>query len=404
MKFSGQTLSAIKSPTAELWRGSFGRMHYRNNLLIDENILYFGTSGDTWNRPDSNDAVWAVESHSGKFIWKLNLKGDCNKICLIGDYILCGTDGGQVIAVRKHDGVPTAQIAIPGPLIAGPVVSKLYGKDVGLFLTKSGVIFTFDPVTAIFSMLNSIDAKGSVCSLISDESVIYIGTDCGEVFSLDLETMNFELILEIPSKQKEHYLLITQSVSNFSQTKNLLFVSYTRETYDEAPPLLCIEKSSRAVKWFAQGDGKTTFGNARVCPVIIGNFVYSTFAYNEFLSAFSIDDGCLVSSVRLDDGPFQNWASPVSENGMIYVPRINGVIMKVDPLDMSIHWASTVDEITSGSWSPEARLETWPNSKNSRHGPNPSEELLMGIASTPLAARGLLFIGTISGDVVCMRA
>lgn len=403
MKLYGQTISSIKSSSKIMWRKKLGRMHYQNNFITDGANLYFGTCGNIWNQSDPNDSVWALDASSGRTLWKTSVPGDCNKICLEDEHIVCGTDSGQLIAIKKKTGEIENIFLTEGPLIAGPINCKISGHSYAVSVTQKGAVVAFDSATKEFLQFFKVNANGFFSTIIADRSYIYGGTSKGEIYIIDLENKQYKLLTTLPSKQLESFVLKAEGVGAISQTKDLLFITYVRDTYDEDPPLLCLEKATGVIKWHAKGIKGRTFGNGRAAPAIIDQLIFCTFSYNEFLSVFSLETGELLNLIRLDDGPFQNWASPIATEQEIFVPRVNGVLIKVDPVNLAIRWSTSIDEIRSGYISYDGNERAWPNTSDFETGPYPSEILLMGITCTPMATERFLYVGTVSGDVVCLK-
>lgn len=404
MRISGQKILDIKSRSPELWRGYFGKMHYRNNFSQRDGVVYFGTCGDSWNIADSRDAVFALRPRGKEIIWERKANADVNHTSATEKYVFFGTDGNEFVALDRLTGEPKASVETESP-VANEIHTLPDVDDTVFTTTISGEVIFFDREALRFNTLHHLSLEGAVtCSAFSSRD-LYLGTDAGIIYHCDVQTGEFQPIFQLPEKKKEHYTLRSLAVTNITVVADRLVVSYSRETYDEAPPLLCLNRHTGRIVWTggeASPDADDEFGNAPAKPLILGNRIYCTFAYNSNLTEFSLDSGDLLRSVRLDNSWFQNWASPIEANGRIIVPRVSGVLVQIDPSKLSIEWVNSVEGQARFKITANEKEDEWPDVEAKDPGPYPAEPLEKGIASTPTIADGLLIVGTVSGHLICL--
>ncbi|WP_423212047.1 PQQ-binding-like beta-propeller repeat protein [Paracoccus yeei] len=405
MKFAGQKISSIKSKSPEKWRENFGKMHYRNNFCESDGILYFGTCGKEWNVPDESDAVLAVIAETGKVVWEHRVLGDVNHTWLTESYVFFGTDKNEVAAIDKHTGrLITAHKA------DSVVINEFHAlnseKDAAFTVSLSGEIIIFNPHSCQFNTKWSIPELGAVTCTSFSSPDLYVGNSIGLIYHIDMDSGSFRLLSSLPHIKTSSYPINSESVTNITVIGERLLVTYSRETYHESPPLLCLDRRSGNTVWMGGESNlgeRTGFGNARAKPLLIDDKIYCTFAYNDALSKFSLDSGEFLDSVRLDNPWFQNWASPILANEKIIVPRVSGVVAQVDPETLKIDWMNSIEGTASYHVSAAEDGDEWPDFREDEPGPYPFEPLTKGIAATPIVVNNLLIVGTTSGQVICLE-
>lgn len=426
----GQPLSDITSSTRVCWSNKIGRMHYRNSIIAVGDRIIVSTSGAVWNESDSGDGIYALDARSGELLWHSATLGDANGILSLGSMIVGGTDAGQMFAIDVLTGTLRASYSVGEPVFCKPVVVRCGLKDVAALVSYSGKIVLFDPDSEQFRVVLEVNgdfrANPATEVLMASEGGFVLGSEAGELIKIEIDHAGARasLISVLRSRKSSYgnYFLSIIGIGSLLVADGDLIVSYVRETYDKHPPIVCIGLVDGVERWHARGvktlsKKREGYGNARTTPVLDGGFVYSTFGYNDGLHAFSLATGRGEWMAQLDDGLFQNWASPIiGKNDRLFVPRVNGLIYEVDTLKRKVMNAISVEigryvdnrsyhrrrrHFNEDSWDDTSLISS--ETKWDKVGPDPDEILVAGIASTPLFQNGFLITGGISGDIQCYR-
>jgi hypothetical protein len=205
-------------------------------------------------------------------------------------------------------------------------------------------------------------------------------------------------LVEERSSGPYDFILRNSGVQGVALVEDKILVSFARETSDPRPPIVCLDASSGEFIWKARLTGVSSehIGNCRFPPVVWQGLVLSTFAYDGNLYAFDLTTGLTKWVLALDVGFFQNWAAPVLAGEFLYVPRINGVISRVNLQRRTILTTVTVG-ITP------AIASDAPNNPGYFAGSDeqayPGQTVLSGLCSTPLALGDKLYAGSVTGEL-----
>lgn len=413
----GQPLSQLKQRNAMLWSADVGRMHSRNNILIKGDRVFLSTSGEHWNKPDDRDGVHCIDLNTGTRIWFAHTLSDANEIALVGNTLLVGTDSGRGFAIDCYTGKILAHIDLGCPIFARAV--ELENGKTAAMISHSGDVCLFSCKDNTFSIIGNIPHLISANVASINANSFLVGTEGGLVIAVDVlnREVKWRSAFQVePHKSTGHgFTLQIRGISNIAIEGDRAILSYVRSTYDRRPPIVCFSLRTGKKLWDAgrvQSASKIDrqdFGNARVTPVIWNGLVITTFSYNESVHAFSLQSGKWMWRLLLDDAFFQNWASPVLDGTLMYVPRINGVLSIVD-LKIKKILSSYSVEIFNLKYEDRpaadlSREEAWPSSLRTLEssGPYPGQEIVAGICSTPAILDDKILVGTVSGRLCCFR-
>lgn len=397
MAIFGKTLGELRTTSRVLWEQRPGQMHWRNNIVALGNRLYFSTSGTLWNEPDESDAVWCLDADSGATIWVVYTGSDANSISVDDGVVLVGTDGGTVWAIDANTGYVLSETLLTSPVVTRPVRIRRLGRSVALVIATDGEVIAYD------YELRSWEAVGRLPFRVTASPVewhgdLYVGTETNEVLRVRCDDFDYKVVLRVSPQPKEHYTLYPTGVQSLVLSGTNLLVSYSRETYDERPPVICLNASTGLQQWHARGVKTLSkkhpvfYGNARTSPVVWRGLLLATFAYDDSLHAFDLRTGLGKWKVKLDDGRFQNWASPVIDGHTLYVPRVNGVISTVNLETQRLEEALSVETASPHSTEGSPRKDDL----------DPGDRLSFGLAASPIVARGRMFVGTVAGRLLCV--
>jgi outer membrane protein assembly factor BamB len=417
----GQNLSEIKRKSSILWSARVGRMHWRNNVVVSGESVYVSSSGSHWDAPDESDGVYCVDLHSGEQKWFFPTAHDANEITLASDVILVGTDGNEVFAISSSDGSEIARARLNSRVYASSIPIKLNNKaSYHVICSFKGDVIAYSVEEKTFRLIGTIDGhfRANLTPhpeflnqflAVAEDGIIYKCSYDGRTFSVNILAM-------IPNFKAEGPYTFSHELSGVSSIiftdKDSFIVSYSRKTSDLRPPILCFSYSSGELIWRG-GVHKTVskhkdhFGNCRNKPVLWNDLILATFSYDGSLHAFSAKTGKWIWKVSLDEGWFQNWASPIVAGSTAYVARVSGVLCIVDlktKVITSTESLEIIERAGSKDYMYLGQQTAWPDTdlELGLPGPGPSQVLLAGISATPVYIDGRLLLGTVSGKLLCI--
>jgi outer membrane protein assembly factor BamB len=415
----GQPLSALKRADALLWSVKVGRMHSRNNIVVRKNKAFLSSSGEQWNVPDELDGVYCVDLQTESTVWFARTYSDANEISLIGNVILVGTDQGKVFAINADTGAVLEEQTVRGPVYTSAIELEIADRQIGILISKVGEVVQYDVDANKFSILGALPHSIRANPAKISSNSFLVGSEEGAVTLVEIDEQQIKAkdVFDIPPHRASgpsDYSLHIRGISSIIALDDRVIVSYARNTYDRRPPILCFSLRTGKKIWdggriqTASKNEAAHFGNSRVTPVVWKNLLISTFSYNDGVHAFSIETGKWVWRQRLDDSYFQNWSSPIVNEDLLYVARINGVLSIIDLRTKKLLSSYSVEvlDVSLNSASPKISdgREPWPNNHlEFESGPYPGQQIVAGICSTPAVWNGKILIGTTSGKLCCLR-
>lgn len=429
----GQRLSEIKKNRGSHWSSTIGRMHYRSTIIEFSGSLLISSCGEIWNKSDSADGVYSINPENGFVNWHSRTHGDSNEIKIFEDTVIGGTDNGEVFAIDAHYGERIATHSGISAFCSAPIIVKSAEQNLALMISIDGYVLSYDNQKKYFSIVGNIPGR-FVANLetnqaMMEEGKFFAASESGHIYSAQVRNgaIHYDQIYD--ASRTQHHIVYASDVfrpkvrgiASMSIVSDRIIISYTRDTEYIAPPLVCIDLYGNEI-WHARGikslsKRHSSYGNGRAKPLIFDNSIFCTFSYSDSLYSLSLNTGRAEWSVRLDDGLFQNWASPVlGSNRRIYVPRVNGLVHEVD-----IKSREVIGSISAeiGRYSRINYLSPWETYTSEdysdltspisggvplfRKSPNPDDRLEAGIASTPFIFNNLLIVGTVSGRLMAFE-
>lgn len=421
----GQSLSALKGKEATVWSLNVGRMHSRNNIIVRDDVAYFGTSGDQWNRPDQRDGIHCVDLHTASERWFTRTDSDANEVAIIGDVLLVGTDSGSILAIDIKTGAVRQSTRASGPVYTRALDLRSSQGQCAVIVCSKGEVFTYDLKENRFALATTLPYSVRANPVAVKDLEFLIATEGGQVIRACLDRTGAEVswrpvfqILPYKASAPHEFELKIVSISSISVIdEDRVVLSYARDTYDRRPPLVCFSLKSGKKIWdggriqTASKTENSEFGNSRVTPIVWKDLIISTFSYNESVHAFSLENGKWQWRCRLDNSYMQNWSSPIVKDDHLFVARINGVISVVNMLSRKIIASYSVEvfnleEADEAVMRKPVHADRWPNALSGldSSGPYPSQQLVAGICSTPAIWRDCILIGTVAGQLRCVRS
>jgi outer membrane protein assembly factor BamB len=419
-----QTLAKLKTKNSVFWTTRVGRMHSRNNIVVSEGRVFLSTSGAQWNAPDVEDGIHCIDMETGEKIWFAQTKFDPNEISLIDNVILAGNDAGTIFAFSAGEGRLLDEIKLNAPTYVRALKLGSAGHYIGILITKSGAVVQYNFTKNKFSVMEEIPHSFRSNPVAINENEFLVGSEDGSILRVSVGKtvgdFSWKRIFQVPEHRASgpyDFALKVKGISSIIVAGDKVIVSYVRETYDRRPPMVCFSLNSGTKLWDASRVSSSSksenqeFGNSRITPVVWKDIVLSTFAYNESVHAFALDTGKWNWRLRLDDSYFQNWSSPIIQDDRLFVARINGVLSVIDLNSREILESYSLEVIDIKQDVRDDRKlfnerEAWPNAESTltSSGPDPGQELIAGICSTPAIWNDKIVIGTVSGQLYCLRS
>ncbi|XUM19470.1 PQQ-binding-like beta-propeller repeat protein [Bradyrhizobium oligotrophicum S58] len=354
----GQPLSDLKRDNALLWSVDIGRMHSRNNIVVRDNHAFVSSSGKRWNAKDEKDGVYCIDLNLGTIVWFTQTNSDANEVTVLQDVVLVGTDEGRAFALDVKNGKLLRTFDATAAIYTRAVELERADHKTGVLVSYAGEIIEYDVDLNEFSLLATLPFPVRANPVRIEKDTFIIGSETGSItlVKFDGKNTNWKTVFQLtPYKSSgtlDHHLKI-KGISSLVVRGDRVVVSYSRDTYDRRPPMVCFSLSTGRKVWDAgriPAASKTDiseFGNSRVTPVLYGDLVISTFAYNDAVHAFSLSSGKWLWRQRLDASYFQNWSSPVEHRGFLYVARINGVLTVMNISTRKILSSYSVEHLRS---------------------------------------------------------
>ncbi|MDA7947991.1 MAG: PQQ-binding-like beta-propeller repeat protein [Hyphomicrobiaceae bacterium] len=381
-------------------------MHYRNTISVFNDKVLFTSSGIHWDRHDALDGLHCLELNTGRHLWHVRSHNDANQALIDGTSVYFGDDDGYVYAVDARSGETEFSERLSAKVCTRPVAIHLDGTKYVIFLPCDGQAVIFDPATRRIANTFEVPGYCTVTPVVDPTgdrgNVLIVANQNGNIFrvAVSLEGAALEpLVQNISSQRPEHTHSRYRELSNLQTAGSELFASYA-VSGSENMPLSCYDLVERELKWTSRSKSTErypieTVGSCRVDPIITGHLVLATFSYSAYLYAFSRETGLEEWRIKLDSGMSQNWSSPKLFESYALVPRVNGVIHKIDIERPKL--VGSISVVVPGMI--HDGDEVYGDRGLERVGPGPERGLKGGIASTPEVTRDLTIVGTVSGDL-----
>jgi outer membrane protein assembly factor BamB len=401
---STKIVDAIRNPLVR-WKASVGRMHWRNNIWGEENLIFVSSSGERWNEADRSDGVYCLEKQTGLIRWGFNSNGDANEILVHEDKIVFGTDGGQLCILNKSSGVLIQDHHVWQPIFARPFVLHFGSAEHVFAISHKGnvLLAQLDKglITQVASLPFPVRANISVSR---DKQSGILFAETGEIVRVWGSTSH-GFSWEVLSR-KTYF----QSAFHTDRRKSVLVSAplidgstvvggVVRDTYYASPPLFRFDTEDRRFLWGETDQEERprdlSFGNLRNQPVIIGGSICFAPAYTGGIFGASRESGKILWEVLLGQQLFQQWSSPVvvDENRLI-LARPDGILYQVNVAEQKIEWSMSL-LITP--------TETRSTNRSGKFWLGPSDLVDSGITSTPAWDGTCIFIGTTEGTLFCVE-
>ena len=354
----------LSSPNAAqraqlLWTNTdVGIGTWKSRTVICNDLLCVPVAGRCWNRPDDHDGLVCIERATGDIKWRIRCGSDANAATMLGSHIYFGTDLGMVHSVNVDSGTEDWQSPLDEAVLAAPL--PMSGSL--LIATANGSLVQLDRETgAIRGRIRL--PSGVVADPLERDGKVYVATVTGCLYRFNASIVfpdNRESLITdvVPSDEIECVSLgeYMESGIGFHASpvfwNHLIVLPYVRDTYDSGMPLAAFRVDGLQLEWLeAKGQNDdSTVGNIRARPTICRDMLVVPAAYGNLVGGVTMS-GRLKWSCRCGVPFFPQWGSPVSSDDFIMVPRFDGYIHAINPIQGTRAWSMYLgDEYKAGEF------------------------------------------------------
>jgi outer membrane protein assembly factor BamB len=393
---------AIARPTIR-WQAFVGRLHWRNNIHVENGRLYLTSCGMRWNHDDHGDGVYCLDAETGAQHWTFNSAGDANEAFIHGDCLVVGTDAGQLALLDKATGALKHECRVWHSIFARPFALDS-DRDARIFaISHKGIVMMAKPGAGTVVEMAALPFPLRANPVVSadGQSAILFG-ETGEIVrawcangSLQWEQLGTKSYLPPGAPARRNAGLVASPVLDDSS----VIGGAIRDTYYSAPPLFRFDIAQKQFLWGERDEeprGKDNpFGNLRSQPLVMGDEVIFAPAYAAALYAADKKTGDIRWKLPVGKELLQQWSSPVQiDERRVLLARADGILYQIDIAERKIEWALSLLVTPS---------EMQAANRAGKLGPGPSDAAHNGITATPAWKNGRIFLGTTEGQLFCIE-
>ena len=408
-----------------VWKAEIGCQAWRNNVIPVGNDVLVTSSGRVWNKPDDMDGIYCLHGETGKTRWFVRTPADANRLMVSRGLALTGCDDGSVVAVGLQDGVQEWCVQLGSAILGGPlrlpanIGDGLAGgaQDIVepvLVVTYDGHLYILDQISGrtVDSIALEAEIIGSPLLLIGPPFALHgrpavvVPSRDGKLHYVAYDFISIEFgrthALTIAGHDLGYTDRTPASIELAGQpcvAGNLVLQGLARDTLYDDPPLVAVDPDGTSLRWVARAASEMIgFGNLRGTPAIVGHEAIIATGYSGGLCAVSLQTGQASWSIKLGQGMFEQWSSPVAVGRSIFIGRHEGYLHKLSCERRRREWSIFLGEhsragaVVTGSQNvPEFEDSmAWSAGTSSP------------ILSTPTVDRGRLYVGTHEGYLYCI--
>jgi outer membrane protein assembly factor BamB len=384
------------------WQAFVGRLHWRNNIHVEDGRLYLTSCGARWNQDDRGDGVYCLDAETGAQHWVFNSAGDANEALVHGDCLMVGTDAGQLALIDKATGVLKHECRVWHPIFARPFALDS-DRDAHIFaISHQGIVMMAKPGAGTISEMTTLPfpVRANPAVSADGQSAILFG-ETGEIVrawcesgSLQWKQLGTKSYLPPGATARRNAGLVASPVLDDSS----VIGGAIRDSYYSAPPLFRFDTAQEKFTWGERDEeprgNANPFGNLRCQPLVMGDEVIFAPAYAAALYAADKASGEIRWKLPVGSELLQQWSSPVQvDERRVLLARADGILYQIDIAERKIEWALSLLVTPS-----EVRAAT----RAGKFGPGPSDAAHNGITATPAWHNGRIFLGTTEGQLFCI--
>lgn len=379
-----------------LWKTEIGIQSWLNNPIIVGNLVIVGSSGETWNKRDDQDGVYALDLDTGRIAWFMKADADVNGVAYANGLVFATDDGSYVRALNPMSGETIWRTRTNGMAV---YTNPLAVKDIVVVGDFTGNLSAFSQKDGSLRWSKKLNGaiRGGASS---DGETIYVCSASGMVLAINVDgTENWSLQLTRPSFEGD-----TEEPAEIyaapTIVDDLLIVGFARDTAYDIPAFVGIDRHNGSIKWRASNphDLEGGWGNIRSSPAIYEDlFIYGE-PYSNRIVAININNGRVEWSAETGGVMFPHWPSPAIVKDIVIAPRHNGGLYALHADSGELFWSLYLgDAARSGPDFPSDLVDPeWPEGAWE---PNVGKSIF---ASPAITNDGRIVIGTDQGYIFCI--
>lgn len=376
---------AIRNPEI-VWMSPVGVQSWLNNPVISGNRVFVGSSGTTWNEPDTADGVYARDLNNGEAIWFRGFDNDVNGVAYASCVVVATSDDGTIRAMDASSGEEiwkhqAGAKVYTNPLILGEMV---YVGD------ANGVVYALHLHTGKVRWTHALQSaiRGGMAG---DTQHIYVSAQNGVVVALVAGTG--ERVWTSESLQPfEIYGVPTRLADRLLQ-------GYVRDTGYQSPALTSFDLKMGHRGW----DGSNTlglsgiWGNIRSSPAVWNDVMIWGEPYSNRIIGGRTTTGEVIWNAPSGACFFPHYSSPAIASGTAYVGRTDGGLYAIDAATGNEVWSLYLGQVLKRGAFPGELLDF---GQSCEWEPGVGSSIF---ASPAVAADGTIVIGTTEGWLYAIR-
>jgi len=372
----------IRKPSVK-WKTQVGIQGWLNNPVIAGGLVFVGSNGQVWNKPDASDGVWAIDMKDGKVAWFTPFDDDVNGVAYVACRVIATSDDGSVRALNAATGkvvwshrASDAKV-YTNPLVLGQmvVVGNAEGIVSALRVETGEVRWTYDAGSAIRGGLSA------------DGAHVYVATEEGVISAIN--QANGMLVWE------ERGLSPWQMYGAPTLVSGQIVQGYARDTTYETPALASYDTSTGRLIWNAGNPLglKAGWGNIRSSPAVWRGVLVWGEPYSNRVVGGQLQRGEVLWSSSAGACFFPHFSSPAIASGTAYIGRTDGGLYAFDVASGEESWRIYLGQQTlAGQNFPEQLTEAYWD--RCLWGPDVGHSIY---ASPAIASDGTIVVGSLEG-------
>lgn len=388
------------------WATYIGKQKWKNTPIILGDDIFVGSAGESWNIPDEKDGVYCLNINTGRIKWFYQTVSDVNKISFFDGVIIGGCDNGRFFCISSKTGKEKWNIELDSGIVTTTFKHTRFDTDELIVATYNGIIYTIDIKNGNInsSIQLNIHIMGDMTFIQNGyNNSIFIPTLEGTIYELKskygLEVIN-KFNINYPDEHSKEGYSVPELYSKPLIIENNIYQAFARQTYYDYPAIVCIDKISGNINWFANDSDSLSndFGNIRTELLEFQNEIIFIHPYSNELIGISKENGKVIWITKLGREMFQQWSSPIIYNDDIYIARYDGYIYKIDGATKKREWSMYLGEYEDAGavFNDEQSLNT--------ENETTVWEVYKGysLLSTPSISKNNLIIGSDEGYLYCI--
>jgi len=387
-----------------LWTQRIGSHTWKNNFVLDGDALYMGSGGAIMSKPDAKDGLYRLNSITGEQMWHFPSSNDFLSIINIGDMIYGGTLDGFFWSISKAYGTPVWKLKFVTAVFCCPIrLSFENDSDLLFAITWKGNAYLIEPERGTIVFTLNLSGEFRADAQIRDNMIV-LPEQSGKVYFLKYSYKKLEHIAEVTIQYPDPY-----SESGYSNAelyaspvlyKNTAIIGFARKTYYNQPPLVAVDLYTKKINWFSSSANTDvqTFGNIRSAPYLVGDKIYYANTSTNQLVIISADTGESIGAIALGVEVFYQWSHPVGEKDVVCVGRGDGVVYFIHTEAKKLLRAVKLNNGEGVNILTAIEVEEERDQDPILHANPPS-----GIIGRPLIENGILYIGTVNGEICALK-